>query len=101
MTDRGVLSPEELISLRDDLDFAHTLMCLAVRRNLQAFSFAGIRIPKILQTWGGETDIAKSSGIATELATFQEQLYDRIVSLARNKRMLHEIWGFNEHVTAV
>ncbi len=96
MANRDGISSSEFISMRDDLDFAHTLMCLAVERNLSGFSFAGIRVPRTLETWQSGAEVPKEPMIAAELATFQEQLYDRIVSLAGNKRMLREIWGFNE-----
>jgi hypothetical protein len=100
MTNGDELPSDQILSMRDDLDFAHAIMRHAVRANLSVFSFAGLRIPPLLQSPEPNGELPKPSEFAGELITFQEQLYDRIVSLADNKRMLGEIWGFNERSRA-
>lgn len=93
-------SPNEIVSMRDDLDFAHAIMRHAVQHNVSGFSFTGLRVPPVLQSWGNDLENTKAEGFAAELVNFEEQIYDRIVSLANNKRMLREIWAFNERSRA-
>lgn len=93
-------SSSDIISLRDDFDFAHAIARHAVRHNLSGLSFTGLRIPQILQSSGPTSQPPKSSDFIREVVTFQEQIFDRIVSLADNRRMLTEIWGFNERSRA-
>lgn len=96
MEDGDERTSDPIGSMRDDLDFAHAIMRHAVRHNLPAFSFAGLRIPAVLQSVDVHGALPDPSDYAAELLVFEEQLNDRIVSLADNKRMLGEIWGFNE-----
>lgn len=96
MADDVELAADQICLMRDDLDFAHAIMRHAVRLNLAAFSFAGLRVPLILQGSDIGKDLPAPSDYSVELLNFEEQLNDRIVSLADNKRMLAELWGFNE-----
>jgi hypothetical protein len=93
-------SSDEILSMREDLDFAHAIIRHAVRHNLSVLSFSGLRIPSILHTWGPTSAPPETPDYIHEVVVFQEQIYDRIVAVADNRRMLTEIWGFNERSRA-
>ncbi len=86
--------------LRDDFDFAYVLMKYAVRKEIGSFTFAGLRVPAVLESVSGAPSVSLPAGISLEVVIFQDHLHDRITMLARNNRMLREIWAFNERSRA-
>lgn len=93
-------SHDALKILRDDFDFAHALMKYAVRKDIGSFTFAGLRVPAILEDPQSRRLKVLSPGSSLEVVIFQDHLHDRITMLARNNRMLREIWAFNERSRA-
>lgn len=91
------ISPDRACrKVREDLEIATAIMTYAIRKNLSGFRFSGIRIPSIIQTWRPGKALPDVESFATEVAIFQEHLYERIVSLAHNQEMVHEMWKLNE-----
>lgn len=82
--------------IRDDLEFATAIMIYAVTKNPSGFSFSGLRIPPIVETWQAGNQVPDSESFATDVATFHEHLYERIVALAHNQDMTRQIWELNE-----
>ncbi|MES4992383.1 FCD domain-containing protein [Phyllobacterium sp. 22229] len=82
--------------IRDDLEFATAIMIYAIRKNLGGFSFSGLRIPRIVETWQAGNQMLDSESFATDVATFHEHLYERIVALAHNQEMTRQMWELNE-----
>ncbi len=86
---------ETLTGLRDSFECAFAILCYAVEKDLQTFSFASLRLPACFS--GTAPAESFSEATAIEVAVFQEHLYDRIALLAQNRQMLREIWKFNAH----
>jgi len=82
--------------VRDDLEIATAIMTYAIRKNLGGFHFSGIRIPWIIQSWQADEKLPDVETFATEVATFQEHLHERIASLAHNQAMVRQMWKLNE-----
>ncbi|WP_153064552.1 hypothetical protein [Agrobacterium sp. LAD9] len=93
---RDCSSPNDLMALREQFDFGHTIMTHAVRQGIASFTFAGLRVPAVLNGTAATNDISQVVLSPLEVVVFQEHLHDRITMLARNNRMLREIWAFNE-----
>jgi hypothetical protein len=93
-------SQDALKTLRDDFDFAHAILKHAVHKDLSSFTFSGLRVPAVLRETGAKSAALQVKGIAIEVAIFQDHLHDRITMLAQNRRMLREIWAFNERTRA-
>ncbi len=89
-------SPADLQELRDQFDFAHTVMVHAVSKNIASFTLAGLRVPMIVHDNLSAEQIPETGFSPLEVVFFQDHLHDRIIMLARNNRMLREIWAFNE-----
>ncbi len=82
--------------MRDDFEIATAIMTYAIGKNLGGFHFSGIRIPKVIQSWRPNENLPDVETFATEVATFQEHLHERIASLAHNQAMVREMWKLNE-----
>ncbi|MCV9947465.1 FCD domain-containing protein [Rhizobium sp. BT-175] len=82
--------------VREDLETATAIMTYAIRKNLGGFQFSGLRIPSIIQTWEPSRQLPDVESFATEVATFQEHLHERIVALAYNRKMIRTMWNLNE-----
>ncbi len=82
--------------IREDLEIASALMIYALRKNINAFRFAGLRVPRIIQVWEEGMELPELGDMATEVAIFQEHLYERIGALANNDKMMRRIWRINE-----
>jgi DNA-binding FadR family transcriptional regulator len=82
--------------VRDDLEIVTAIMTYAIRKNLAGFHFSGMRIPRIIQSWQPNENLPDVETFATEVATFQEHLHERIASLAHNQTMVREMWKLNE-----
>lgn len=80
----------------DDYGVVLAILSYAVRHNISGFTPTGLKLPEILQSWSDETPLPDSRQVAVEVAVFQEQLTERIAMLSGNRRMLEEIWHFNE-----
>lgn len=89
-------SEEALKTLRDDFDFAHAIMKHAVRKDIASFTLSGLRVPAVLQGWQSDSSVPQPETFAVEMTIFQDHLHDRVTMLAQNRRMLREIWAFNE-----
>lgn len=82
--------------LREDIEIATAIMIYAIRKNLGGFHFSGLRIPRIIQIWEPGRELPEVESFATEVATFQEHMHERIVSLAHNGAMVRKMWSLNE-----
>lgn len=93
-------SHDALKMSRDDFGFAHVLMKYALRKDIAAFTFAGLRVPAILRQAEMNRSAAPAPSTELELTIFQDHLHDRITMLTENNRMVREIWAFNERSRA-
>lgn len=82
--------------LRDQLGMARAILEYALRENIAAFSLSGLKIPRVLQTWSPGAPLPTAEEFATEVAIFEEHLGDRVAAISYNRKMLQEIWRFNE-----
>ncbi|RWX74836.1 hypothetical protein EPK99_23360 [Neorhizobium lilium] len=89
-------SIDDLNALREQFDFGYTIMKHAVWRDIGSFTFAGLRVPAVLRDAKTTSDMSQVAYSPLEVVVFQEHLHDRITMLAKNNRMLREIWTFNE-----
>lgn len=89
----GEVSTREV---REDLEIATAIMTYAITRNLGGFRFSGLRVPWIIQDWEPGRQLPDVESFATEVATFQEHLHERIVALADNRKMVRTMWSLNE-----
>lgn len=55
-----------------------------------------MKIPPIILTWDDDATLPEPEDYVTEIATYQEHLYDRIAALSNNHQFLQKIWAFNE-----
>lgn len=83
-------------TMRDEFGMASAILQYAIRENIAGFTLSGLKIPRILQTWARELPLPPCESFALEVSIFQEHLADRIAALAHNRKILREIWRFNE-----
>lgn len=83
-------------AMRDEFGMANAILQYAVRQNIAGFALSGLKIPRVLQTWRRGAELPAPDEFALQVSIFQEHLADRIAGLAHNRRMLQEIWRFNE-----
>lgn len=83
-------------SLREEFELANIILKHAVSQNIAEFRFSSLRIPAVIRNWEAPGMPLRPEKVATEVAIFQEHLFDRIASLASNQRMTREIWRFND-----
>ncbi|WP_146119504.1 hypothetical protein [Phyllobacterium phragmitis] len=83
-------------SLRDEFGMARAILEYSLRENIAGFTLSGLKIPRILQTWRPGSELPPADEFALEVAIYQEHLGDRIAALSCNRKMLQEIWRFNE-----
>ncbi|MGV6876255.1 hypothetical protein ACUSIJ_26705 [Pseudochelatococcus sp. B33] len=83
-------------AMRDEFGMASAILQYAIRQNIAGFALSGLKIPRVLQTWSRGADLPAPSEFALQVSIFQEHLVDRIAGLAHNRKMLQEIWRFNE-----
>ena len=80
----------------DLFEHAFLLMRYAVEKDVAAFTLSGINKPMDLMFDGGGRVENVSDDLLHSHARFLEQLYERIVSLARNDDMIAAIRSFND-----
>ncbi len=87
------LSEREIADL---FEHAFLLMRHAVEKDATAFTLSGINKPMDLQFDADGKVVNVSEDLLHSHAMFLEQLYERVVSLARNDTMTAAIRGFND-----
>lgn len=102
-TVKAIISPfhDAAKGIQEDFEILYTMLNFGVKKNMTDFSFSGLRVPILLQDWklhdtAPAVDPLEIRKNAHELTLFQEHLYDRVVGLADNDRMLRETWRIND-----
>ncbi|MDX1017041.1 hypothetical protein GHK29_32100 [Sinorhizobium medicae] len=83
-------------AIRAEFELARAICEYGVRQNIAGFTLSGLQIPRVLQTWSNGATLPPVQEFALEMVIFQEHLGDRLAALSRNRRILEEIWRFNE-----